>query len=362
MILLGKVVIQRVDSGSLRILLPSFSSMPELSVPPPPKYPPSLLIACDLALRFADALKDDPKLAMSHFRESYAPWLDNRKFAEYLDLIEERYKVRVFDAPKKKTGYYRVTEAGHLLLEQVRSFLDKLGESPPVTVSRYTVGSFVFSTAYMLAPAIGHYFEHREHQQVRISFQDFRNLDTMLRLISRRKLGCAFVADTGRLSMEAYSNELEFRPLVKGGVSPVLVYPLAWGMHPKSPDELANRRLVIPRQFPHKWASLIPHGHADVVTGRVVVTSFVEVLAFVRKGVGYGIMPGVYRDCLDTPDVEAEVGVLQLPAGEPTDYGVIVRLRFDETAPAELREFVSMVTESVNSPGYFSPTRRPRPH
>lgn len=336
------------------------SLMPELSVPPPPKYPPSLIIACDLALRFADALKDDPKLAMSHFRETYAPWLDNRKFSEYLDLIEERYKVRVFDAPKKKTGYYRVTEAGSLLLEQVRSFFDKLEESPQVSVSRYTVGSFVFSTAYMLAPAIGQYFEQRKYQQVRLSFRDFRNLDTMLELISRRKLGCAFLADTGRLSMEAYSNELEFRPLVRGGVSPVVVYPLAWKVRPKSADDFANRRLVIPRRFPPKWASLIPRAHADVLTGRVVVTSFVEVLAFVRKGVGFGIMPGVYKDCLDSPDVEAEVGVLPLPDGEPTDYGVILRLRFDETAPAELREFVSMVTETMNAPGYFSPTERSR--
>ena len=329
--------------------------MPELNVPPPPKYPPSLIIACDLALQFADALKDDPKLAMSHFRETYAPWLDNRKFSEYLDLIEERYKVRVFDVPKKKTGYYRVTESGRVLLEQVRRFFHKLDESPPVNVSRYTVGSFVFSTAYMLAPAIGQYFEQRKYKQVRLSFRDFRNLDTMLELISRRKLGCAFLADTGRLSMEAYSNELEFRPLVHGGVSPVLVYPLTWNVRPKSADDFADRPLVIPRKFPPKWASLIPRAHTDVRIGRVVVTSFVEVLAFVRKGIGFGIMPGIYKDCLDSPDVESKVGVLPLPASEPTPYGVILRRRFDETAPAELQEFVSMVTETLNAPGYFSP-------
>ncbi len=325
------------------------------------KFPPSLLIACDLALRFADALDDDPKLAMSHFRETNASWLDNRKFAEYLDLLEERYKVRVFDVPKKKTGHYRVTEAGRLLLDRVRGFLDNLGSSPPVNVKRYTVGSFVFSAAYVLAPAIGTYFERRTFGQVQLTFRDYRNADSMLKMISRRKVGCAFIADNGSLSMEAYSNELEFRPLVNGGIKPVLVYPKVWGVRPSSAHDLANRTLIVPQTFPAKWAPLLPRVKADAVAGRVVVSSYVEALAFARKGVGYTVMPGVYKGCLDTPDVSAEVGILPLADGEATPFGVIVRRRFGDNAPPELQEFVSMVAEAMNTPGYFSPALRPRP-
>ena len=324
----------------------------------PKKYPPSLLIACDLALRFADALADDPKLAMSHFRETHAPWLDNRKFAEYIALLEERYGVPVFDVPQKKTGHYRVTEAGRRLLDDVRRFLDRLGGSPQHVASRYTVASFVFSTAYILAPALGAYYERREHRQVGLKFQEFRDLGLMLDRVSERRVGCAFLAETDRLSMEAYSNELEFRPLARSGVRPVLVYPATWKVRPDSPEDLAERLLVVPDRFPREWARLIPRVQADALAGRLVVTSFVEALALVRAKAGYTIMPGVYRNCLDTPDAKRELGILQLPEAHPTPFGVIVPRRFDETAPAELRELVSIISGELNAPGYLTPQPR----
>lgn len=322
----------------------------------PAVYPPSLLIALDLAVRFADALELDPDLSIGGFVERSARWLDTRKFGEYMRLLEDKYGGSVFTTVRQKSGKHHVTPVGRRVIEQARELADRVDPRAAGT-GRLTVASFAFSTAYILAPAVRSYYDRPGLTHPRLTFREYRHPRRALEAVAGWRVGCVFAMfQPERLNLPGYSNEVEFRPLTPG-VRPVFIFPKRKAGKPATPGDLAGHRLVLPRLLPREWAPLVPRSDTESAARRVTVHSYVEVLAFVREGIGCAVFPGVFRGLLESNDIGREVGYLPFDDAQEhaLNFGLFVPKHFDKEAPENLTTFVSALTEELGAADYFAP-------
>ncbi|MBX9584724.1 MAG: LysR family transcriptional regulator [Gemmataceae bacterium] len=318
-------------------------------------YRQSTLTAFDVVLQFAEWVRQRPRETIDAFLAARFPWLDYRGFRGYVGLIEEKYKLTVFAYAKQKSGRNGLTEEGRRFVRWAREWADAAGAGRAgYPVERRTVGSYVFSTAHILAPALAKYFGRREHDHLRLGFKDYDDPRRALDAVGDRRMACAFVAQSQKLRLSGHANEVDFRT-VSPGIHPVLIFPRGEPVGPAdlTTGKLAARRFVVPRYVLAEWARHLPPGEPTGVGERVVVHSYVEVLAFVRQGVGCGLMPGVRPGLLDAPGVAQDVGYLPLPGSTPVPLGLAYPKNYETTASDGFKEFVDVMTEELNRPGYF---------